>query len=69
MVPGVSKLGVHKLGKGGAHRGVVLSFVIWQRGTQGGSRFCACGHPFVLVLGHSSSFGGWVHLWAVGGVR
>ena len=39
----------------------------------GGSRFCACGHPFVRVLGRSSSFGqsslfvgGRVRWWAVG---
>ena len=57
-----------ELGKGGAHHGVVSSFVVWRRGTRfplvdaggfhgGGSRFCACGRPFVLVLGRSLPFG------------
>ena len=57
-----------ELGKGGAHRGVVSSFVVWRHGTRfpladaggfrgGGSCFCACGGPFVLVLGRSLSFG------------
>ena len=68
VVPGVSELG------GRAWDGGVLTVVLYRRlgatsqqrrGTWfplafhgGGSRFCACGRPFVFVVGRSSLFGG-----------
>ena len=61
LVPDVSELGWDVMG--GAYRGVVSAFVVWVLllGTGGfhggGSRFCACGHLFVFVLGHMSLFG------------
>ena len=65
LVPDVGELGWG--GMGGAYHGVVLSFC-WRHGTwfllldtggfRGvGSRFCACGRPFVFVLGRMSLFG------------
>ena len=67
LVPDVSELGWGEVDMGGCLPWcrIIVLLVTWQlvpvsgaggfRG--GGSRFCACGRPFVFVLGRTSLFG------------